>query len=344
MDSKVKTVVIVGGGVAGLSALNRLADLGIRALLIEGGSYPSHKICGEFFSPESLPILKEWGIIPPSIIKQITFITPSSSLQLSLPREAHSQSRFDFDHRLAKRAEERGARLLTKTKLTKIDKGAIHLDSGEVINYSDLIISAGRFFGQSPPHYFGIKGHMRGLDIEDALEMFSFPGGYAGLSPIGDGYANFAALVRKNTFTNQLQNVFRLAPHLKQRLARGVLTFDDWMVCPVPAFGMKKTPNLERAYFIGDAAGTIPPASGLGLSLAITSGYMVADYVLKGDFLGFQKAWQQKYRKVFAYGFFLHQTLMNPLLACSAIKVGQLIPAFGPYIFNKTRIRHSLKL
>ncbi len=42
LGSSMKKVVIVGGGVAGLSALNRLSDLGIEAILIEAGTYPSH--------------------------------------------------------------------------------------------------------------------------------------------------------------------------------------------------------------------------------------------------------------------------------------------------------------
>ena len=68
-----KNVLIVGGGIAGLSALNRLVDLGISATLVESGTYPSHKICGEFFSSECLPILSSWDVEPIEKIEHISF-------------------------------------------------------------------------------------------------------------------------------------------------------------------------------------------------------------------------------------------------------------------------------
>jgi len=336
----VKQIVIIGGGVAGLSALNSLADLGMAAVLIEGGEYPAHKVCGEFISPESLPILANWNIYPPAEINRISLTSNTSSLSFALFEPAKSYSRYDFDLCLANRAREKGSQILTKTQVIKIEKNRIHLDNGEVVFYSDLIVSAGRFFGRvSPPQYYGIKGHLQGLSVKNHLEMFPFKGGYAGLSPIDDDYANFACLIHKSNHTlpTPLQSVFYLAPQLEKRLESAALLFKEWMVCPVPAFGMKKTASLANTYFIGDAGGTIPPASGLGLSLAITSGYMVAEYALKGDYLSFQKAWKKKYRKVFYYGQCLHRMMMNPILFHSGIEIGKIFPKMAPQLFKKTR-------
>lgn len=336
-----RNIVIIGGGVAGLSALNRFADLGITATLIESGDYPAHKICGEFFSPESVPILEKWGLSPSTEMNQISLITKQSSLKFTLPQPAVSQSRFEFDQALVMRAKEKGALILTKTKVLKIEKEKIILDNGEVLFYSDLIVSAGRFFANaSPPQYFGIKGHLKGLEIGNTLEMFPFQGGYAGLSPIENGCANFACLIHKgqHTMKTPLQSVFQLAPHLEKRLEKAVLIFNDWMICKVPAFGIKKTTLLSNTYFIGDAAGTIPPASGLGLSLAITSGYMVADYVLKRDYVGFKRAWEKKYQKTFFYGQLLHHLFMNRLLFSTGIRIGKLFPSMALGLFKMTRI------
>lgn len=335
-----RKIVIIGGGVAGLSAVNRLADLGISAVLIEGGNYPAHKICGEFFSPESAAILKEWGICTASQINRITFTSARSSLSFSIDAAAQSQSRFEFDAFLARRAKEKGALILTNTKVVKIEKGEVHLDSGEKVNYTDLIISAGRFFKGAEPEYMGIKGHLRGLEVENHLEMFSFEGGYAGLSPIGGGLANFACLLKKNQqrALPPLETVFQLAPHLEKRLKMGTLIFNDWMVCPVPPFGIKKRETQENTYFIGDAAGTIPPASGLGLSLALISGSMVADYAQKGDYLGFEKAWKKRFARVFFFGKCLHHLMMSPQAANLGIQLGQLFSSIPPRIFQMTRI------
>jgi flavin-dependent dehydrogenase len=48
--------VILGGGVAGLCAARRLIELGIQPLVIEAGSYPSHKVCGEFISSSGVAL------------------------------------------------------------------------------------------------------------------------------------------------------------------------------------------------------------------------------------------------------------------------------------------------
>lgn len=332
--------MIIGGGVAGLSALNRLADLGVPATLVEGGDYPAHKICGEFFSPESAFILKEWDLIATAQINRVSFTSNTSSLSFSIPTPAQSQARYDFDCKLAKRAKEKGVVILTNTKVVKIENKELHLDNGNILPFSEIIISAGRFYKSGAPQYFGIKGHLKGLDVENHLEMFPFDGGYGGLSPIGGNLANFACLIRaaSHTMPTLIESVFQKAPHLKKRLEQGELIFKDWMTCPVPAFGIKKPPEEPHTYYIGDAAGTIPPASGLGLSLALTSGYMVAGYALKGDYTGFRAAWKKKYTRVFRYGNFLHQLMMNQTLSHLGIKLGRSLPKIPPRIFQMTRI------
>src|SRR5207249_902081 len=53
---------IVGGGPAGCSAAIALAQRGARVVVVESKSYPHHKVCGEFLSPECQPILKALGV------------------------------------------------------------------------------------------------------------------------------------------------------------------------------------------------------------------------------------------------------------------------------------------
>ncbi len=331
-----KKVIVIGGGVAGLSALNRLVDLGISVTLIEAGNYPSHKICGEFFSPECLPILSAWNVEPPKQIKSISLVTQNHSLSFPLPTAARSQSHFEFDENLVKRAQIKGAQILTNTKVKEIRKNEIILDNEKALPYSDLIISAGRFFNTSPPHYIGLKTYFKDLNMENDLEMYPLHGGYAGLSPVGKGYFNFTCLLPLHI--DHQDKLFKAAPHLQHRLQHGQMAWKEWMTCRIPAFGMKKTPIQPNTYFIGDAAGTIPPASGLGLSIAITSGYMCANYVAKNDSLGFRDAWYHKYKNIFAYGHFLHWLLTKPLAIQSAIRLGKLFPKLPSGLFSKNRI------
>lgn len=335
-----KKIVIIGGGVAGLCALNRLLDLGISATLIEAGSYPSHKICGEFFSPEALPILAAWDLEPTTKIEKISLISDKSRLSFSLPSPAGSQSRFDFDQRLVDRAEKMGGTIITKTKVQDICTESIILENGTSMPYSELIVSSGRLFGASPHmEYIGFKGHFKGIENLNGLEMFMFTGGYAGLSPIDHAQANFACLLRLNHFDKDkwLLQLFEQVPLLRDRLQTGELLFNEWLSCQVPNFGIKKNPIRPHTYFVGDAAGVIPPASGLGLSLAISSGWLAAEYAACGDYTGFSEAWKKKYRKIFAYGHCLHKLFMAPKILPMAMMLGRLFPKLPRIIFSKTR-------
>ena len=48
-------VVIIGGGLAGLTGAIHLSKKGLQVTLIEKSDYPRHKVCGEYISNEILP-------------------------------------------------------------------------------------------------------------------------------------------------------------------------------------------------------------------------------------------------------------------------------------------------
>ena len=56
--------IIIGGGLAGLTAAIGLRNCGVSVLLIEKHDFPRHKVCGEYVSNEVLPILEAFGLDP----------------------------------------------------------------------------------------------------------------------------------------------------------------------------------------------------------------------------------------------------------------------------------------
>ena len=54
--------VVVGGGPAGATAALRLAQAGWTVALIEKSSFPRRKVCGEFISATSMPLLRNLGM------------------------------------------------------------------------------------------------------------------------------------------------------------------------------------------------------------------------------------------------------------------------------------------
>ncbi len=43
-------VIIIGGGLAGLTAAIHLSKIGIDVILVEKNDFPKHKVCGEYIS------------------------------------------------------------------------------------------------------------------------------------------------------------------------------------------------------------------------------------------------------------------------------------------------------
>lgn len=342
--------VIIGGGMAGLAAALRLTELGAKPLVIEGGEYPSHKVCGEFFSPESLSILKKWGVdvIP---IHEANFHVNAHVLNMPFPSPAGSLSHYLSDPFLSRKATTEGATLLTNTKVDNLQMGneshELTLSTGEKIKAKSLIIAAGRLFSnpspQQTPQYCGIKAHFEGKTRPYALEMFSFPGAYVGVSPIEQGKYNVACIARWDvvhdfpSVSSYMDFLRSDHPRLSHYLAPEKMVFKQWMSVPVPSFGIKKTPDWDRCYFIGDAAGTIPPASGDGLSMALFSGILAAEYAFRNDPRGFKKAWHKQYASPIFWGKVLNQLLLRPAVGDYFIKIGNRFPQIAQWLFKKTR-------
>lgn len=351
-----KDFVVIGGGVAGLCAACRLVELGLSPLVIEAGHYPSHKVCGEFFSPESLAYLKKWDVEPIEI-KTMQLYTSKQRFDFPFPQLAGSLSHLVFDPALVHYAKQRGAEFLTQTRVESLTPKQSHqpwheikLSNGETIKAHTLLIATGRLPGShthtSPPmmKYVGIKAHFMAIPMEgDSLKMFSFPGAYAGISPIeGDCY-NIACLVKQEKM-GEFESPSRLIQQLMSQnssfydyLSAGKRMFPDWMQVQIPEFGLKPTKNWPDTYFIGDAAGTIPPASGNGLSMAISSGYLAANYAKTGDYQGFKKAWYKRYARSIYCGKLLHQIMLRPHIENPLLRLASQFPPLAELAFKLTR-------
>ncbi len=341
--------VIIGGGIAGLSAAIRLTELGAIPLVIESGNYPSQKICGEFFSPECVKFLKNWNVHPLEIT-QARFHLLSESLHFKLPFPAGSLSHFVGDLQLKMLAEKRGATVLVDTKVLKVKPRAplheIELSNGSIVRSVNLIIATGRIPDYDlalKMRYAGIKANFSGPPIQNALEMFVSDGAYVGISPVGDGQYNVACLADIRLLTQMgsaeaaMQKVIARHPLLEKVLGNLTCLLNGWMSTVLPEFGIRKTPSWPNVYFIGDAAGTIPPITGQGLSMGMQSGIMAAEYASYRNAKGFKAAWRKKFASSIYWGKLLHHAAMRPKLCVPVIKLAKHYPLFARGIYRLTR-------
>jgi len=110
-------IIIVGGGLAGLTSAIHLAKYNIPVMLIEKDTYPKHKVCGEYISNEVVPYLKFLGIqiddLNPVQISNLHMTTTKGKMISSeLPLGGFGISRYALDHFLWKKAKELGVQLL----------------------------------------------------------------------------------------------------------------------------------------------------------------------------------------------------------------------------------------
>ena len=110
-------VIIVGGGLAGLTSAIHLSKLKKKVLLIEKNAYPKHKVCGEYISNEVLLYLNSLGIDPINKgAKQISKVhistVKSNLIKGELPLGGFGMSRYFLDSLLFRKAQDNGVIIL----------------------------------------------------------------------------------------------------------------------------------------------------------------------------------------------------------------------------------------
>ncbi|WP_316930925.1 NAD(P)/FAD-dependent oxidoreductase [Lacinutrix jangbogonensis] len=110
-------VIIVGGGLAGLSSAIHLSKAKLSVLLIEKNSYPKHKVCGEYISNEVLPYLDfldldVFKLGAKKINKFQLSTTKGKLISAPLPLGGFGISRFCLDEALANKAIENAVVIL----------------------------------------------------------------------------------------------------------------------------------------------------------------------------------------------------------------------------------------
>lgn len=226
-------ILIVGAGPAGSSLAVRLANDGCEVTLIERETFPRHKLCGEFISPECLSHFAQIGALEGMLAaggeriyetrfydrKERSFPVPSSLLDES--GFALSLSRSEMDRQLLERARTVGVSVYEGTKVSDVAVdgeritglaiiGENNID--EFINADLFVDATGRSLALSrlvarkrSSHArtmatqslaVGFKTHLAGVQIpRGTCEIFAFPGGYGGLTTVEDGLANLCFIM-----------------------------------------------------------------------------------------------------------------------------------------------------
>src|SRR5690348_1171084 len=110
-------IAIIGGGPAGTAAALEARRRGLRVVIWDRDSFPRDKVCGEFLSWESLPLLRQ-HIAPTlsraALIRKADFVSRRGRVySFPLPQEARGLSRLALDEALWIAAQASGAEMHT---------------------------------------------------------------------------------------------------------------------------------------------------------------------------------------------------------------------------------------
>jgi len=262
-----KTITINGGGLTGLSLAIALRYHGVPVTLHEAGSYPRHRVCGEFISGVSPETLNALGITDAFADTQhhrsLAWFYGNHHLRDNiLPEPALAISRHLLDDRLQKFAVALGANLQTKSRRQMI------------ANTPGEVWTAGR--KPAKGKWIGLKAHVRGINPKAQLEMHNGPLGYLGITPVEDGWLNVCGLFRTHRGIDARHEEL-LTAYLSKNgntdLARQLSSAEwrDGSFTAVAGFSLGLQAAIPGILSLGDSHAIIPPFTGNGMTMAFQS-------------------------------------------------------------------------
>ncbi|KKX51104.1 MULTISPECIES: NAD(P)/FAD-dependent oxidoreductase [Sphingobacterium] len=361
-------VIIIGGGLAGLTAALHLTKKGLNVTLIEKYSYPRHKVCGEYLSKEILPYLN-WlnsdilQVYPTNINTLIFTHQNGKTAKADLPLGGLGISRYSLDNSLYLQAVKMGCTVIkaTVTNVT-FNENAFTVMTENQILIAEIVLGAfgkrsnvdqvlkRNFMNKTAP-WLAVKGHYSGEFPDDVVALHNFKGGYCGITKVEDNIINMCYLADLKSFkkhkniTEFEQNILYKNKHIKYFFENSTLLFDKPLT--ISQISFDKKPIIENhILMIGDTAGLIHPLCGNGMAMAMhsakISSELIVDYytgkIVSRKLLEkkFTQQWKQNFEKRLLIGNLLSKALQHQTITTVLIRIATMFPSLLPLIIKQT--------
>jgi flavin-dependent dehydrogenase len=359
-------VIIIGGGLAGLALSIDLRKRGFTVLLIEKGSYPRHKVCGEYISEESrrylnslCPALSKHEL--PAIQRFRLSSTGNREFVTQLGLGGFGISRCLLEDLLYQQILKAGVEVMLNTKVSEItcrETDLFEVKTRDGGKFARLICNAsGRRSNLEAgektmtANYIGVKYHVKIPRDQGLIEIHNFPGGYCGISDVEEGKSCLCYIVN----SEKLAAVQKSIPELEKKILSRNLNlkkiFNEAEFIfkePVTVSGINfliKEPVRAGHFFLGDSAGSIAPVTGNGMSMGLRSAWVLAAQIenffsgkqnrkeLEKNYVAF---WNKEFATRIKLSRYFQKLSEYPSLTNTTINIFNVIPALARVVINQT--------
>jgi len=337
--------VIIGAGPAGSAAARLLAQANWNVALVEKAVFPRRKVCGEFISAPTMPVLKACGVAVPFISAAGPLVTRigayAGSAMLVTPREqawGRALGREHLDTLLRDAAVAAGVTLFQPAEVTALrpqdDEQLCVLDDGSEIAGRIVIAACGSWntkgvfaIAEGKPassDLFAFKAHFTQSALPPGLmPLLAFPGGYGGLVESDGGRVSLSCCIRRDTLSKvrgrhggkagEAVLAHIMATTKGARLALGNAVLDGNILATGPIHpGIRATAHNNGAhddnvFFTGNIAGEAHPVIAEGISMAIQSSGLLAKLLIAHRGELYAREWKQRFAsRIRAASLFAH--------------------------------------
>lgn len=295
---QVADVIVVGGGPAGSTCAWKLREAGLDVIVLDRATFPRHKLCAGWVTPETLSDLElDPRDYPLSLMTFDELHLHWKALTVRLKSRQHSIRRFEFDDFLLRRASVR----VLQHKVCEIHRdGGDHIVDGEF--RARFLVGAG---GTACPVYRTLfhDRNPRSSVLQTATyeQEFAYDWtdprchlwffddglpGYAWYVPKANGYINVGLGGMADKLKHQGGHLREYWRRFVDKVRRkDLVSYDNYRPTGYSYYlrGNVDVIRDDNAYIVGDSVGLATRDMCEGIGPAVRSGLLAANAIITGE-------------------------------------------------------------